>query len=241
MPLAFRVSTSANPSPMISHAFIDTNYEVLESLLREHKGQMRNEDLPTELDYFSKEYDKEREMEPRSARVRETTLVLHMVSEGLETERKGGSKSPSLLAAYLGRGENGQTLHTSRTFIHGGHQTSVNTGGNLPPNIILPMPRAEIPPSEGTSPIIPMEDVPHKLLRAPATCSPILSKTLPEYGEMVKRVGSILNYEDLKAKLRSHFSQQKKFMKTHLALHNIKQREGESTRAFVTRYTDDTL
>ncbi|GKF63544.1 hypothetical protein Tco_0186992 [Tanacetum coccineum] len=30
-------------------------------------------------------------------------------------------------------------------------------------------------------------------------------------------------------------------MKTHLAVHNIKQREGESTRAFVTRYTDDTL
>ncbi|GJT86093.1 hypothetical protein Tco_1067810 [Tanacetum coccineum] len=66
-PLAFHVSTSANPGPMISHAFIDTNYEVLESLLRERKGQMRNEDLPSELDYFSKEYDKEREMESRSA------------------------------------------------------------------------------------------------------------------------------------------------------------------------------
>ncbi|GJZ79913.1 hypothetical protein Tco_0833244 [Tanacetum coccineum] len=30
-------------------------------------------------------------------------------------------------------------------------------------------------------------------------------------------------------------------MKTHLAAHNINQREGESTRAFVTRYMDDTL
>nr|GEX04736.1 integrase, catalytic region, zinc finger, CCHC-type, peptidase aspartic, catalytic [Tanacetum cinerariifolium] len=36
-------------------------------------------------------------------------------------------------------------------------------------------------------------------------------------------------------------NQQKKFTDTHLAVHNIKQREGESTRAFVTRYTDDTL
>ncbi|GKA66238.1 hypothetical protein Tco_0766046 [Tanacetum coccineum] len=54
-------------------------------------------------------------------------------------------------------------------------------------------------------------------------------------------IGSILNYEDLKAKFRSHFSQQKKFTKTYLAVHNIKQREGESTRAFITRYTDDTL
>ncbi|GKB30145.1 hypothetical protein Tco_0869546 [Tanacetum coccineum] len=35
--------------------------------------------------------------------------------------------------------------------------------------------------------------------------------------------------------------QQKKFTKTHLVVHNIKQKEGESTRAFVTRYTDDTL
>ncbi|GJT74823.1 hypothetical protein Tco_1041548 [Tanacetum coccineum] len=35
--------------------------------------------------------------------------------------------------------------------------------------------------------------------------------------------------------------QQKKFTKTHLAVHDIKQREDESTRAFIARYTDDTL
>ncbi|GJZ18205.1 reverse transcriptase domain-containing protein [Tanacetum coccineum] len=56
-----------------------------------------------------------------------------------------------------------------------------------------------------------------------------------------QKAGSILNYEDLKAKFRSHFSLQKKFTKMHLAVHNIKKREGESTRAFVTRYADDTL
>ncbi|GJZ59496.1 uncharacterized mitochondrial protein-like protein [Tanacetum coccineum] len=33
-----------------------------------------------------------------------------------------------------------------------------------------------------------------------------------------QKAGSILNYEDLKAKFRSHFSQQKKFTKTHLAI-----------------------
>ncbi|GKC99656.1 reverse transcriptase domain-containing protein, partial [Tanacetum coccineum] len=32
-----------------------------------------------------------------------------------------------------------------------------------------------------------------------------------------------------------------RFTKTHLAVHNIKQREGKSTRAFITRYTNDTL
>ncbi|GKD95151.1 reverse transcriptase domain-containing protein [Tanacetum coccineum] len=56
-----------------------------------------------------------------------------------------------------------------------------------------------------------------------------------------QKTGSILNYKDLKAKFRSHFSQQKKFIKIHLAVHNIKQREGKSTRAFITRYTDNTL
>nr|GEW56671.1 hypothetical protein [Tanacetum cinerariifolium] len=35
--------------------------------------------------------------------------------------------------------------------------------------------------------------------------------------------------------------QQKRFTKTHLAVNNIKQREGESVGAFATRYTDDTL
>ncbi|GJZ16286.1 reverse transcriptase domain-containing protein [Tanacetum coccineum] len=56
-----------------------------------------------------------------------------------------------------------------------------------------------------------------------------------------QKAGSMLNYEDLKAKFRSHFSQQKKFTKTDLAVHNIKQRKGESTMAFAARYTDDTL
>ncbi|GJR40956.1 hypothetical protein Tco_1216640 [Tanacetum coccineum] len=43
-----------------------------------------------------------------------------------------------------------------------------------------------------------------------------------------QKEGSILNYEDLKAKFWSHFSQQKKFRKTHLAVHNIKQRKAKA-------------
>nr|GEZ34351.1 hypothetical protein [Tanacetum cinerariifolium] len=115
MPLTYRASTSANHDPTINPAFVRANYEVLESLLRERRRQMRNEDLRTELEYFSKEYDKEKEMEPRPTCARETTLILH--------------------------------------------------------------------------------------------------------------AGSL----------------RKKFTKTHLAVHNINKKEGESTRAFITRYTDDTL
>nr|GEY39814.1 reverse transcriptase domain-containing protein [Tanacetum cinerariifolium] len=56
-------STLNNLEPMISPSFVEYNYEVLESLLRERRKHMRNEDLRTELEYFSKEYDEEREME----------------------------------------------------------------------------------------------------------------------------------------------------------------------------------
>nr|GEW80725.1 reverse transcriptase domain-containing protein [Tanacetum cinerariifolium] len=51
-------------------------------------------------------------------------------------------------------------------------------------------------------------------------------------------IGSIINYEDLKVKFQSLFSQQQKFTKTYLAMHNIKQREGEITRAFVTSHVE---
>ncbi|GJT43142.1 reverse transcriptase domain-containing protein [Tanacetum coccineum] len=77
----------------------------------------------------------------------------------------------------------------------------------------------------------------------PVACH-IFTYTLKDSAQIwwnIQEAGSILNYEDLKAKFRSHFSQQKKFIKTHLAVHNIKQREGQSTRGFATRFIDDTL
>nr|GEY32372.1 hypothetical protein [Tanacetum cinerariifolium] len=45
-----------------------------------------------------------------------------------------------------------------------------------------------------------------------------------------QKPSSIVNLDDLKAKFRSHFSQQKKFTRTHLTVHNIKQRDNKSTR-----------
>nr|GEV50068.1 retrovirus-related Pol polyprotein from transposon 17.6 [Tanacetum cinerariifolium] len=42
-----------------------------------------------------------------------------------------------------------------------------------------------------------------------------------------QKASSILNYEDLKAKFRSDFSQQKRFTKTHLAVHSIKQEKAK--------------
>ncbi|GJX59069.1 hypothetical protein Tco_0290459 [Tanacetum coccineum] len=38
------------------------------------------------------------------------------------------------MAAHLGRNEDGQPLRSSLTSVHRGRQSSINTGGNLPPN-----------------------------------------------------------------------------------------------------------
>ncbi|GKD39459.1 hypothetical protein Tco_1259666 [Tanacetum coccineum] len=76
-PLTNHASTLANPDPMISLAFVEANYEILESLLRERREHIRNKDLRTELEYFSEDYDEEREIEPRLIRIRETNPVLY--------------------------------------------------------------------------------------------------------------------------------------------------------------------
>nr|GEW38832.1 hypothetical protein [Tanacetum cinerariifolium] len=52
---AYRASTLTNPNPIISPVFVESNYEVLESLLRERRRQIQNEYLQTELEYFSED------------------------------------------------------------------------------------------------------------------------------------------------------------------------------------------
>ncbi|GKC19198.1 hypothetical protein Tco_1021348, partial [Tanacetum coccineum] len=75
-PLANRASILAILNLVISPAFIEANYEVLESLLRDRRRHVCNEDVRTELDYYSEEYDEEREMEPRPTRMMEATPIL---------------------------------------------------------------------------------------------------------------------------------------------------------------------
>ncbi|GKC57513.1 hypothetical protein Tco_1085111 [Tanacetum coccineum] len=80
-PLTHHDSTSANPNPMISPAFVEANYEILESLLRERRKHIHNEDLRAKLEYFSEEYEEEREMEPRLVRTRK--LLSFSIQEAL--------------------------------------------------------------------------------------------------------------------------------------------------------------
>nr|GEU39948.1 hypothetical protein [Tanacetum cinerariifolium] len=165
--LTYRASTSANPNPMISPAFVEANYKILKSLLRERQKQIPNEDLRTELEYFGEEYDEEREMELRPKQIRETTPPLRMRSprvrrqrervvwfeetlstEGGRIERNAEGGRPSelgarenggqgmnlspLLAAHLGRNENGQPPQSSLTSVNRGHQPSTNIGEIYP-------------------------------------------------------------------------------------------------------------
>ncbi|GJR93611.1 reverse transcriptase domain-containing protein [Tanacetum coccineum] len=258
-------SNSANPDPMISPTFVEANYEVLESLLRERRRQICSEYIRTKLEYFSEEYDEEREMEQRHARVRE--------SEGgrpserrAENIRSRGENLPPLLVAHLGRSENDQPLQSTLTSVFGGHQPSTNLGGNLPPNDStscvtlfvhwiedyplldgLKMP-SHVGSYDGKGDPDNYLHLFEGAIRMQKWAMPVacymFTYTLKDSAQIWwngQKAGSIINYEDLKVKFRSHFSQQKKFTKTHLAVHNIKQREGESNRAFVTRYTDDTL
>nr|GEY40508.1 hypothetical protein [Tanacetum cinerariifolium] len=207
-----------------------------------------------------------------------------------EAPRGNGSQNvnlPPLLAAHIGRSENGQPLQSYLTSAYGGQALPNNIGGNLPPNAYVCVPKhayvcqskSNMPfpnPLGSVTPFVHrIEDYPlPDELKMPSHIGSydgkgdldnflhlfegdirmqkwlmsvafhMITYTLKDSARIwwnSQKAGSILDYEDLKAKFRSHFSQQEKFTKTHLAVHNIKQRENESTRSFITRYTDDTL
>ncbi|GKE83628.1 hypothetical protein Tco_1557370 [Tanacetum coccineum] len=102
---------------MISPTFVEANYEVFESLLRERRKKVRNEDLRNELEYFSDEYDEKRNVESGGPS-----------KLGERENRSRGMNLPPLLAAHQGRIKNGQALQSSLTSIYGGHHPSTNIG-----------------------------------------------------------------------------------------------------------------
>ncbi|GJX69133.1 reverse transcriptase domain-containing protein, partial [Tanacetum coccineum] len=248
MPMAYCASTLANPNPMISLAFVEANYEALESLLRDQR---------------------ERTMGFKGTQSRGENMVKRNIKGGRPLEEaprgnRGQSVNlPPLLVAHLGRSENGKPLESSLTSAYGGQALPNNIRGNIPSNGSVtpfvhwiedyPLPDGLKMPSHigsynGKG---DMDNFLHLFKGAiqmqrwlmPVACH-MFTYTLKDSARIwwnSQKAGSILDYEDLKEKFQSHFSEQKKFTKTHLAVHNIKQREEESTQAFITRYTDDTL
>ncbi|GJR17943.1 hypothetical protein Tco_0966470 [Tanacetum coccineum] len=68
-----RASTSADPEPIISPAFIKANFETLDSFMKEY---IRHEGVQRELDYSSEDYDEEIEAEPRPSNNERTCPLL---------------------------------------------------------------------------------------------------------------------------------------------------------------------
>ncbi|GKC94605.1 hypothetical protein Tco_1160047 [Tanacetum coccineum] len=155
---------------------------------------------------------------------------------------------PPLLAAHLGRSENGQPLKSSLTFVHKGRQPSINTGGNIPPNSTYlsynaqPFIPNNLQPSNGP---VHTHVNPYSQPHMGVTLGQALNYPSHAQGGNPSLWGTSAYYpyggyapqttRNNNIPIHNGFIQQKKFTKTHLAVHNIKQREGESTRAFVTR------
>ncbi|GJT50541.1 hypothetical protein Tco_0976698, partial [Tanacetum coccineum] len=135
---AYRASTSANPNPMISLAFVEANYE-----LEPRPRPTRETTLPLRLRSPGVRMQRKRVVGFEEAPNREGSRAGRNAegSMPLEIEAKeNGNRRmnlPPLLAAYLGRNESGQPLQSSLTFVYGGHHPSTNIGGNLPPNAYL--------------------------------------------------------------------------------------------------------
>ncbi|GJR20217.1 hypothetical protein Tco_0968744 [Tanacetum coccineum] len=125
---------------MISSDFVEDNYEVLESLLREQRRQIRNEDLRTELEDFSEDYDEEREMEPRPRPTRETTPPLWPRSPGVRRQRErvvGFEEAPNRERSRAGRNAEGSRPLEIEARENG------NNGMNLPPLLAAHLGRNE--------------------------------------------------------------------------------------------------
>nr|GEU71254.1 reverse transcriptase domain-containing protein [Tanacetum cinerariifolium] len=187
---------------------------------------------------------RERGMEPRP--IRDRSRVEKESDCRRPSERKGedggsrGVNLPPLLATHLGRSENGQPLQLTLTFRYGGNQPLTNSGG-----ISLPM-----------EPMYP-PNVPPTSYPFYAQLVNSLSNTpmYPNYGPTGLFTDSTDCVTPFVRHIKDYPLPDGLKMPSHLAICSPilskilpgcggtakKQRDGESTRDFVTRYTDDTL
>lgn len=131
-------STSANPELIISPAFVDANYEKLESLLRARRRQIRNTEMRRELEYSSDEYDEEIEMEPRPSTHRAHHPILRIGSpasrrvEGRSVGFEGvPERTPTRKEGTVAEGSNGRSRQRENAEV------------NLPPLLAAHLGRTE--------------------------------------------------------------------------------------------------
>ncbi|GJW40272.1 hypothetical protein Tco_0066117 [Tanacetum coccineum] len=140
MPLAYRASTSTNPSHVISPPFVESNYETLKSLLRDRQRQMCNNDLRTELEYFSEDYNEEREIEPRPEPTRAVTPSLQVASPRVRRRRErvvGFEETQNRGESRVERNSEGRRPSEEASRGNGGQNA------NLPPLLAAHIGRSE--------------------------------------------------------------------------------------------------
>ena len=136
-------STSAHHEPVISPAFVEANFEELESLLRARRRQVRNTEMRRELEYSSDDYDEEMEMEPRPQSQGVTHSAMRIGSpssrrtNGRSVSFKGiPERVPTRREGTMAEGSNGRSQQRKSTQV------------NLPPLLAAHLGRneAEVPP-----------------------------------------------------------------------------------------------
>ncbi|GJT19867.1 hypothetical protein Tco_0878573 [Tanacetum coccineum] len=119
MPFAFRASTSIDPAPMISPAFVESNYEILKSLLRDKRSQIRNEDL-------------QKELSPRVRRQRERVV--------------GFEEAPNRERSIIRRNIKGNGPSEAGAEENGRREMNLPHFWNLPPNGLFADPTGYVTP-----------------------------------------------------------------------------------------------
>nr|GEW43862.1 hypothetical protein [Tanacetum cinerariifolium] len=137
-PFAYHASTSANPNPMITLAFVEDYDEEQEMEPRPKPNHKVTPILRLRSPTVRRQRERVvgfEEAPNREGSRGERNSKGSRPSE-IETRENGneGVNFPPLLEALLGRNGSGQPLRSYLTSVYGGHQPSTNIGGNLPPN-----------------------------------------------------------------------------------------------------------
>ncbi|GJS75102.1 hypothetical protein Tco_0693255 [Tanacetum coccineum] len=247
-PFAYRVSTSTDPTPMISPAFVKANYEILESLLRDRQRQIRNEDLQTELEYFSEDYDKECEMESRPERTMEVTPPLRTRSPRVHRQRKRVVGFEEVLNREGSRTE--RNTEGNRPSKDGAKENGMREmnlphfwqptweGTKMANLCLFANPTGSVTPFVcwiGDYPLLDGLKMPSHVASYDGKGNPDNFLHLFEGAIRMKKWLISLSHIYIYPQGFCPNMPEKEVHKSHLEVHNIKQREGESVKAFATR------
>ncbi|GKC88249.1 hypothetical protein Tco_1148898 [Tanacetum coccineum] len=108
-PLTYRASTSDNPNPMISHAFVEDNYEVLKSLLGNDKSRYVTKTSALNWNTSVRSMIKKGRwnLGLDGTRVKRNSEGGRPSEHIVDDNKSQGMNLPPLLVAHLGTSENG--------------------------------------------------------------------------------------------------------------------------------------